>query len=66
MTSTFTVGLISMRSGFSPAANLDDAIGLIRQAKENGADYVQTPEMTNIMDIKRERLFAAEIGRAHV
>jgi len=62
MTSTFTVGLISMRSGFSPAANLDDAIGLIRQAKENGADYVQTPEMTNIMDIKRERLFAAMVG----
>ena len=51
-----------MRSGFSPAANLDDAIGLIRQAKENGADYVQTPEMTNIMDIKRERLFAAMVG----
>src|SRR3977135_603206 len=62
MTSTFTVGLVSMRSGFSPAANLDDAIGLIRQAKENGADYVQTPEMTNIMDIKRERLFAAMVG----
>jgi deaminated glutathione amidase len=61
MTSTFTVGLIAMRSGFSPAANLDDAIALIRQAKENGADYVQTPEMTNIMDIKRERLFAAMV-----
>ena len=59
---TFTVGLISMRSGFSPAANLDDAIALIRQAKQNGADYVQTPEMTNIMDIKRERLFAAMAG----
>ena len=61
MTSTFTVGLISMRSGFSPAANLDDAVALIRQAKQNGADYVQTPEMTNIMDIKRERLFAAMV-----
>src|SRR4029077_18112190 len=24
-----------------------------------GADYVLTPEMTNIMEIKRERLFAA-------
>jgi deaminated glutathione amidase len=62
MTSTFTVGLISMRSGFSPAANLDDAVALIRQAKQNGADYVQTPEMTNIMDIKRERLFAAMVS----
>jgi predicted amidohydrolase len=62
MTSTFTVGLISMRSGFSPAANLDDAVALIRQARQNGADYVQTPEMTNIMDIKRERLFAAMVS----
>jgi predicted amidohydrolase len=59
MTSTFNVGLISMRSGLSPAANLDDAIVLIRQARQNGADYVQTPEMTNIMDVKRERLFTA-------
>ena len=59
MTSTFNVGLISMRSGLSPAANLDDATALIRQAKQNGADYVQTPEMTNIMDLKRERLFTA-------
>ncbi|MEA3108557.1 MAG: deaminated glutathione amidase [Gammaproteobacteria bacterium] len=59
MTSTFNVGLISMRSGLSPAANLDDAIALIRQARQNGADYVQTPEMTNIMDVKRERLFTA-------
>jgi predicted amidohydrolase len=62
MTSTFTVGLISMRSGFSPAANLDDAVALIRQAKQDGADYVQTPEMTNIMDIKRERLFATMVS----
>src|SRR5207302_9050626 len=61
MTSTFTVGLISMRSGFSPAANLDDAIALIRKAKQSGADYVQTPEMTNIMDIKRDRLFATMV-----
>ena len=30
-----------------------------RQAKNGGADYVQTPEMTNIMEVKREQLFAA-------
>ena len=55
---TFTVGLVQMRSGLSPAANLDTAVKLIGEAKAAGADYVQTPEMTNIMDIQRERLFA--------
>jgi len=55
---TFTVGLVQMRSGLSPATNLETAVKLIGEAKVAGADYVQTPEMTNIMDIQRERLFA--------
>jgi predicted amidohydrolase len=61
MTSTFTVGLVQMRSGLTPATNLETAIKLIREATAAGADYVQTPEMTNIMDIKRERMFAAMV-----
>ncbi|MEA2976474.1 MAG: deaminated glutathione amidase, partial [Alphaproteobacteria bacterium] len=60
-TSTFTAGLIQMRSGVTPQANLDAAVKLIGEAKDAGADYVQTPEMTNIMDIKRERMFAAMV-----
>jgi predicted amidohydrolase len=56
---TFTVGLIQMRSGLDPAANLDAAAKLIAEAKAAGADYVQTPEMTNVMEMRRERLFAA-------
>jgi len=39
--------------------NVDTATQLIREAKESGAEYVLTPEMTNILDINRERLFAA-------
>jgi predicted amidohydrolase len=54
---TFTVGLVQMRSGLSPQANLDAAVRLIEEAKGGGADYVQTPEMTNILEVKRERLF---------
>jgi predicted amidohydrolase len=50
-----------MRSGLQPAANLETATRLIGEAKAAGADYVQTPEMTNVMDIKRERLFAAMV-----
>jgi deaminated glutathione amidase len=56
---TFTVGLVQMRSGLSPQANLDAAVRLIEEARSGGADYVQTPEMTNILEVKRERLFAA-------
>jgi predicted amidohydrolase len=57
--STFRVGLIQMRSGRTPAANMDAAAKLIGEAKTGGADYVQTPEMTNILEVSRERLFAA-------
>jgi predicted amidohydrolase len=55
---TFTAGLIQMRTGLTPQANLDAAVRLIEEAKGAGADYVQTPEMTNLMEVKRERLFA--------
>src|SRR5271169_5005266 len=55
----FRVGLIQMRSGRSPAANVEAAVKLIDAAKRDGADYVQTPEMTNIMEVKRDKLFAA-------
>src|ERR1044072_1945221 len=39
--SKFRVALIQMRSGRTPAANLDAAVKMIGQAKEGGADYVQ-------------------------
>ncbi|HEY4856778.1 MAG TPA: carbon-nitrogen hydrolase family protein [Xanthobacteraceae bacterium] len=57
--SIFTAGLVQMRSGPSPQTNLDAAVRLIREARERGAQYVLTPEMTNILEVKRERLFAA-------
>src|SRR6186713_2426825 len=56
---TFRVGLIQTRASRSPAANLDALIKLIGEAKQSGADYVQTPEMTNIMEVSREKLFTA-------
>ena len=55
---TFKAAMIQMRTGLDPAANLDAAARMIREAKANGAAYAQTPEMTNIMDVKRERFFA--------
>jgi predicted amidohydrolase len=56
---TFRVGLIQMRTGRTVQTNLDAAAKLIGEAKSAGADYVQTPEMTNIMELSREKLFAA-------
>jgi deaminated glutathione amidase len=57
--STFKVGLVQMRSGIDPRANLATALAAIEEAAGAGAAYVLTPEMTNIMEAKRERLFAA-------
>jgi predicted amidohydrolase len=55
--SGFTAALVQMRSGLDPEDNLANAIKLIEQAKKAGADYVLTPEMTNILALKREQLF---------
>jgi deaminated glutathione amidase len=55
----FTVGLIQMRSGRDPQTNLSAVLAAIDEAKRSGADYVLTPEMTNIMEVKRDRFFAS-------
>ncbi len=59
--STFKAAMIAMRSGLTPAANADAAVKLIGEAKSAGADYVQTPEMTNILALKREQLLATVV-----
>ena len=56
---TFKAAMIQMRSGLKPATNIDDAVRMIGEAKSAGAEYVLTPEMTNILAAKREQLFAA-------
>jgi predicted amidohydrolase len=56
-TSAFKAAMIQMRSGLAPAANIEAAVRMIGEAKSAGADYVLTPEMTNIMEVKRDRLF---------
>ncbi len=53
----FTAAMIQMRTSLSPEASFDQAATLIRQAKNSGADYVQTPEMTNLMQKNRDALF---------
>jgi predicted amidohydrolase len=60
-TATFKAAMIQMRSGLVPAANIDAASRLIGEAKAVGADYVQTPEMTNILAANRAQLFATVV-----
>ena len=60
--SKFRVGLIQMRTGRTPQANTDAAVKLIGEAKSGGADYVLTPEVTNIMESSREKLFATIVA----
>ena len=56
--STFKAAMIQMRSGLKPGANIDKAVSMIGEAKSAGADYVLTPEMTNILAGNREQLLA--------
>jgi predicted amidohydrolase len=56
---TFRVGLVQMCSGRDVERNLRDAGELIREAVSQGAQYVQTPEVTTLIETERARLFAA-------
>ena len=61
----FKVALVQMRSGQHPEANLATVLSAIDEAAGAGAAYVLTPEMTNIVESKRERLFAAIADEEH-
>jgi predicted amidohydrolase len=63
--STFKVALIQMRSGLDPATNLKAVLAGVDEAKRGGADYVLTPEMTNVLENNRERLFTKIVGEEH-
>lgn len=56
---TFRAALVQMCSGRDVDRNVRDATALIREAASGGATYVQTPEMTTLMELGRERLLAA-------
>jgi predicted amidohydrolase len=59
VTGTFRVGLVQMCTGRDVEKNLADAGALVREAARQGAQYVQTPEITTLMEMERARLFAA-------
>lgn len=55
----FRAALVQLRAGRDVAANLDRAEALIRRAAAGGADYIQTPENTALMELAPELVLAA-------
>jgi len=54
----FRAAAVQLRSGLTPADNIADTERLVRAAAADGARYVLTPEMTNIVDKDRKRLLS--------
>jgi predicted amidohydrolase len=52
----FVAACAQMRSGRDPLQNRDDAVALVREAADNGAAFVQTPEMTSLVERDRASL----------
>lgn len=51
--------VVQMRSGIDVAANVAAMENLVRQAASQGATYIQTPEMTGLVQKSRKELFAS-------
>jgi deaminated glutathione amidase len=54
---SFTAAMVQMRTGLLPEPSLEQGTRLIREAAAQGADYVQTPEVSNMMQVNRKALF---------
>ena len=54
----FRAALVQMRTSRNVIGNIDAAASLIREAAAQGADYVQTPEQTALMELDRASLFS--------
>lgn len=59
----FTAAMVQMRTAMLPETSLAEGIKLIREAKDRGADYVQTPEVSNIIQVNRKGLFEVLAGQ---
>jgi predicted amidohydrolase len=54
---SFTAAMVQMRTSLSPEASFKQAESLIREAAAQGANYVQTPEVSNLIQKNRKALF---------
>ena len=58
----FNAACIQMCSGRNIERNRDDLIILVREGVSMGAQFVQTPEMTNILERDRAKLFESVVS----
>jgi predicted amidohydrolase len=49
----FVAACVQMRTGRDPSRNRDDAVAMVREAADQGAHFVQTPEMTGLLERDR-------------
>jgi len=54
---SFTAAMVQMRTGLLPEPSVEQGTRLIREAAAQGADYVLTPEVSNMMQLNRKALF---------
>jgi deaminated glutathione amidase len=52
-----TAACVQMRSSRDPLQNRDSAVAGVREAASRGANFVQTPEMTSLVERNRASLF---------
>ncbi|MFN0264776.1 carbon-nitrogen hydrolase family protein [Tepidamorphus sp. 3E244] len=62
--SKFQAACVQLCAGRDVTANIDQAEHFIRQAAGDGADYVQTPEQTSIMELSSKILFSTIVEEA--
>ena len=58
MTSTFRAACIQTNTGSDVVANMTTSAGLVRRARDDGADLVALPETVNVMDSNRQELIS--------
>jgi len=54
----FNVACVQLRTGNDVAENIETVTDFIREAAGRGADYIITPETSNLMEMNTARLFA--------
>lgn len=54
----FLAACVTLRTGRNLQANVDHVVPLVRQAIGQGATYIQTPEVTSLVERDRASLFA--------
>jgi predicted amidohydrolase len=56
MSHSFIAACVQMCGSKDPSANCDDAVRMIREAASRGATFVQTPEISNLVNRDRETM----------